>query len=241
MTSETLIDNFNDNSLNTTVWTFPQGTGNITETSAQFHIAAKTSYDYAKTNKTHNLTNEYFAVKWIPGTGTATASVTFILTADDSAGNQVMLATTPVNTGWQFQAGGAATVTGTTSGTGLGTSLASGTWFGIGRIQADNLLHLYKSTDGVTWTDMASCTVGGTFDKTKVQFRIQAGFYTVTETPTWVCNIDEAAVWDVNARDKVHVRSGAAWVESAIKARSGAAWVGAKPKVRIGGVWVPSH
>lgn len=239
--SQSLIDNFNDNSLDTTtVWT-NGGSGFVTETSAQLHIFGDGSYPYVKTKKTHNVTNEIFAVRWIPGSGTTTSSCTYILTLDDPSNNQIILAGNATNSAWQFQSGGAATVSGTLTGTGLGTSLSTGYWFGIGRIQSDNLCFLYSSTDGVTWTSLGSALVGGTFDKTKVQFRIQAGHYTGTESPSWTFNVDQAAVWSFNDFDKTHVRSGGAWVESSVKVRSGGAWVGAKPKVRVGGAWVVSH
>jgi len=239
--SETLIDNFNDNSLDTTtIWT-NNGSGFVTESSSQLHIVGDGSYPYVKTKKTHNVTNSIFAVKWVPGSGTATTSSSYLITLDDPSGNQVILASSTLTTGWNFQSGGAATVSGTTSGTGLGTALASGNWFGIGRIQSDNICFVYKSTDGLNFTSLGGVTVGGTFDKTKCQFRIQAGHYTSSESPTWAFIVDEAAVFDINALDKTHVRVGGAWTESAVKVRSGGAWVGAKPKVRVGGAWVVSH
>jgi len=234
---ETLIDDFDDNSLDsTTIW---EVSGVATETSQALHIQVTLSFPFVRTLKTHNMTNSLFAVKWNAGTGTATSSCRFGITATDPAGNDVYLVSEILTSNWAFGTNGAATVTGTTTGTGAGTSFTNGTWFGLGMLGSDNILHGYKSADGVTWTELGHVTVGGTFDKTQVRYRIQPGYFTSSESPTWACNIPEAAVWA--PWHKTHVRQGGKWVEASVKARQGGAWVLAKPHSRQGGAWISSH
>lgn len=239
---KTTIDTFNDNTLNSTTWGYPQGTAYITEVSGRLKIVPDGSYPYQITKAKWDLTSCIFGVKWYAGSGTATPSTTFILTADDASSNQLILATTPQNNVYQFQGAGATTVSGSgVNGTGVGTSLTDGTWIGIGNLGSDNVLHLYKSSDGVTWTSIGSCTVGGTFAKTKVAFRIQGGHYTSTETPTWVSNIDEAAIFAATPQPRIKVRVGGSWVYAVPKVRVGGAWVVARPRVRVGGAWTTAE
>jgi hypothetical protein len=234
---KTSIDDFNDNSLDTTtVWEL---SGAATETSQQLHIQVTTNFPWVRTRKYHNMTNSIFAVQWHPGSGTATSSCRFGITATDSNGNDVYCVSEILTTNWAFGTNGAATVSGTTSGTGAGTALPDGGWFGLGMLGSDNILHSYKSSDGVTWTQLGQCTVGGTYDKTKVKYRIQPGFFTASENATWQCNIDEAAIF-ANFH-KTHVMVGGVWVEASVKARQAGAWVLAKPHVRVGGAWLDSH
>lgn len=233
---KTSIDDFNDNSLDSNIWEI---SGTATETSQELHIQVTTNFPFVRTKKTHNLTSEILAVQWHPGSGTATSSCRFGVTATDPNGNDVYIVTEILTTNWSFGTNGSASVSGTLSGTGAGTSLTDGGWFGLGNLGSDNILHGYKSSDGVTWTELGHCTVGGTFDKTQVRMRIQPGFFTASEGATWTCNIDEAAVF-ANWH-KTHVKVGGVWIEASVKARVGGAWVLAKPHVRSSGAWVDSH
>jgi hypothetical protein len=238
---KTSIDTFNENALNPGIWNYPQGTTFITVSSGALHISPDSSYPYAQSKAKYDLTTTIMAVKWNAGTGTSTASTTFIISADDAAAtpNQVLITWVPSGNGWQIQAAGAATVSGTVNGTGtLGTPLANGTWVGMGNLGSDNVIRFYTSTDGVTWTQFGSATVGGTFAKTGVKFRIQVGHYTSSESPTWVSNIDEAAVFAAAPLPRVKVRVGGAWVYAVPKVRVGGAWVIARPRTRVSGAWV---
>lgn len=232
------LDGFDGSSVDTTIW-FVTGSAYIVESGGLLQITGDSSYPFVDTNKYHDLTTNMFAVKWNAGSGTPTSSSRFILQATDSANNQVRVSSHPIDNSWDLAASGSATVSGTLTGTGLGTDLANGTWFGLGMLGSDNILHCYKSTDGLTWTQFASCTVGGTFTKTAVKFRIQAGHFTGTESPTWHSNIDEAAVWQTPSQ-KAKTRVSGAWVESSVKVRVGGAWVRATPKLKSGHTWTSS-
>lgn len=235
-----LVDGFDGTSVDSTVW-FVTGGAYITENGDGYlHITGDSSYPFVDTNHYHDLTTNMFAVKWFAGTGTPTSSSRFIIQATDSANNQLRLSPHPIDNTWDLAASGSATVSGTLSGTGLGTDLADGTWFGIGMLGSDNILRCYKSTDdGATWTQFASCTVGGTFTKTAVKLRIQAGHFTGTESPTWACKIGQCAIYQTPSQ-KAKARFGGAFVEASVKVRVGGAWVRATPKLRAGHTWTSS-
>lgn len=238
---ETVLDAFNDGALSTTIWNVT-GSSFITETGTQLHITGDVSYPFIQSKTHYDLTTCILAVKWDAGTGTATASSQFIISVDDSSStpNQVILTSAVSGNAWGLQAGGSATVSGTTSGTGLGTSLADGTWIGLGMMGSDSILRAYKSTDGVTWTQFASCTVGGTFTKTACKLRIQAGHFTGSESPTWKTNIDQASVWAATIQPRAKVRVGGAWLEAVPKVRVGGAWVVSHPRSRVSAGWLNS-
>lgn len=233
-----LVDNFNGSSIDTTVWTI-NGSSHMAESGGFWKITTDTSYPFIDTKKTHDLSQNIWAVKWNAGSGTATSSVRFIVSAHDSANNEIRISAHPIDNTWDLSSGGSATVSGTLTGTGLGTALANGTWWGLGMLGSDNIIRVYTSTDGKTFTQFGSATVGGTFAKTAVTCRLQCGYFTGTESPTWASNIDEAAVFQTPSQ-KAKTHFGGAWVESSVKVRIGGAWVRATPKLRNGHTWTSS-
>jgi hypothetical protein len=202
--TETLTDNFNDNSFSTTTWATPNGVGTITETSAALHIPAKlTTPPYVRSSASYDLSKSIVGVKTLANTGTITSTCHLYIAADDAAGNEVNFSINPSNNVIAIGATGAATVS-TSVITGSGTAFPAGTWLALGMIGNDNIVHCFKSTDnGVTWSEFARATIGGTFTKTAVHLKIAAVYTSSTESPTWQANIDEAAAWTRSFRQMI--------------------------------------
>jgi hypothetical protein len=236
--TQTVIDNFNDNSFNTSIWATPSGATGIAETSAALRISALAAYPEVRSTQNQNLSTGIVAAK-VSSSGTSTASTEMYFGASDSAGNIIMARAEPTGGTWTFVVAGAVTIgTPTILVTNLWTGWTQGHWLGIGRVAADNICHLYKSADGVTWTEMGYVTLGGTFGKTAVGLDLTVGVY--SSTSTWIGVFDDASYFAYTSDVAGKVRSGGAWVSpTAIKVRSGGAWVSPTAiKVRSGGAWV---
>jgi len=241
--TQTLHDDFADNSINATKW--PTTVTGVTETSGKMHVAALSSYPHAHGQNNQNLANGIWAVKFAKS-GTATAETEFYIGAHDGAGNHVTLFSSPINATLGIETFGSAThssdvITDTTVG--LGSSWTANDWLGCGNMGADNILRFYKSSDGQTWTELARTTVGGTFTKATSGISMLAGVW--SGSSTWVADVDDASFWTNNGtgtNPKVKVRVGGSWVSltanTKVKVRVGGAWVTAKPKKRVGGAWI---
>lgn len=243
--TQTLYDDFNDNTFDTTKWNRTNST-NVVEASAVMSITAIAGTNEELVSKTSfDLTTGIVAGK-ISKTGTANAGTDFYINITDSAtvgsGNQAQGTSqgTAGTIGWDNR--GSTTITSPTNvGTPIGPTATSGwtagTWWGIGNMGATNILHLYSSTDGQTWTEMSHVTLGGTFSKT-------ASFVEFMTNDTTSLSGSKMVVDDVSyfvpSTVAGKVRSGAAWVKpTAAKVRSGGAWVvPTAVKVRSGGAWV---
>lgn len=173
------------------------GGSNVTVTSNQLNLAAVASYPYILSLASYDLRTSIFAYKWNAGSGTATASTTFTLGARDTNGNEVNITCTPDNTYSECQGIGNAVISDGGANEYTGTAQANGTWIGFGMMQADSVLHVYRSSDGVNWTEWRSVNVSGVFGKTSVKIKVGAGFYTTGESPTWKSNIPEIGVFTV--------------------------------------------
>lgn len=199
--SETVVDDFNDNSFSTAVWNTPNGTANITESGEELHMKTSTTATQVVSKAAYNLATSIVAVKWRTPTGTATSSCVFYLNANDGS-NQVNIALSPSNNGRDFSNGGKATVTNKVI-TGSGTAIPDGTWIGLGMLGNDNVCHAYSSPDGITWSEWGRFTVGGTLNKTSVNIKITASYSTSSESPTWTAVLDEIGVWTRSFRQTV--------------------------------------
>jgi hypothetical protein len=176
-------------------------------------------------------------------TGTRIFGTEFYIGASDVSGNEMTAIGTPHASYITFNPGGATSfsdevVTDTTVG--VGSGWVNGTWWGVGNLGPDNILHMYNSTDGQTWNEMARCTVGGTFNKTAVRMVFMTGIWN-GQTTDLVAHFDDASYWAFEAETFVtrKVRWNGAWIPAVPKARIGDRWVAASPKPRLGGVWDP--
>lgn len=241
--AQTLIDDFNDNSLNLTKWD-KLGTTAITESSARLNVPCVAAYPQIQSQALYNITNGILAAKLTRiGTPTASIETEFYMGVHDAANNYVQIIGLVGTSQLAFTVYGAVTtsspvIVDTTIG--LGSGWTNGMWFGIGNLGSDNIIHVYKSADGQTWTEVARATVGGTFTKTATGLYFMAGAYGSAVT-TFVMGVDDASYWlnsGTTTTNKMKVRVGGAWVTATPKVRVGGVWVTAKPKARVSGAWV---
>ncbi|WMI34395.1 glycoside hydrolase [Streptomyces phage SheRa] len=236
---QTLIDDFADGTLDSTKWEITQGPG-TTESGGTLNLSCVADYPRVEGKQFFDLSKGILAAK-LTVSGTRSSNTEFYIGAHDAAYNAISAMGGPAGSYLTFQGSGSTTfntqVTVDTT-VGLGPSWVNGTWWGLGNLGADNILYMYKSTDGQNWTEMAHCTVGGTFTKTAAGLVFMAGVWDGS-TPSLVANFDDASYFALETMTFVtrKVRWNGAWIPAVPKARIGGAWVPASPKPRIGGAW----
>lgn len=238
---QTLIDNFNDASLDLAKWTVTQGPG-ASESGGTLNLPCVAAYPKVEGDLLFDLSTGILAAK-LSTTGTRAEGCEFYIGAHDADGNGIAALGGPNGTYLTFQGNGATTfntevIVDTTVG--IGWDWVPGTWWGIGNIGPDNIVYMYNSADGATWNEMAHCTLGGTFNKSAAGLTFTAGVWNGT-TPTLVANFDDASYWSNDPETFVtrKVRVGGIWKPGTPKVRIGGAWVAAAPKPRVGGAWDP--
>jgi hypothetical protein len=236
---QTLIDDFNDNSLDLSKWTVTQGPGS-SESGGKLNLSTVADYPRVEGDQYFDLTNGILAAK-LSVTGTRAPNTEFYIGAQNVGGNHISALGVPNGTYITFQAGGSTTfntevVTDTTVG--IGPSWTPGNWWGIGNIGSDNVVHMYNSSDGQTWNEMARCTIGGTFTKTAAGLAFMAGVWDGS-TPSLSANFDDASYFAFQTETFVtrKVMWNGNWIPAVPKARIGGQWVPAAPKPRLGGAW----
>lgn len=236
---QTLIDDFNDASLDLAKWTVTQGPG-ASESGGTLNLACVADYPRVEGDQQFDLSKGIFAAK-LTVAGTRVDACEFYLGAEDGSGNAIAALGAPNGSYLTFNPSGSVTfntevIVDTTVG--LGSGWVNGTWWGIGNLGTDNILYMYKSTDGQNWTEMAHCTVGGTFTKTAVGMMFQAGIWNGTTTDL-TAKFDDASYFALETTTFVtrKVMWNGVWIPAVPKARIGGAWVPASPKPRIGGAW----
>lgn len=237
---QTLVDNFDDGVLDTDRWTETQGPG-ATESGGKLNLPCVLDYPRVEADVTpFNLSMGILAAK-LSVTGTRAEGCEFYIGAHDGAGNSIAALGAPNGSYLSFQPGGAATfgdevIVDTVVG--VGWDWVPGTWWGIGNLGLDDVIHMYNSTDGQTWNEMARCTVGGTFNKTTTGLVMMAGVWNGT-TPDLAANYDDASYWASESEifSTRKVRLGGVWVPATPKVRVDGAWHVATPNPRIGSLW----
>lgn len=238
---QTLIDNFNDASLDLAKWTVTQGPGS-SESGGTLNLAVVADYPRVDGDILFDLSQGILAAK-LSVTGTRAPNTEFYIGAHDVSGNGILALGGPNGTYLTFQGDGATTfntevILDTTVG--VGWDWVPGTWWGIGNIGSDNIVHMYNSSDGQTWNEMGYCTLGGTFNKTAAALVFMAGVWDGS-TPSLSANFDDASYWASESETFVtrKVQVGGVWKPATPKVRVGGAWVAAAPKPRVGGAWDP--
>lgn len=236
---QTLIDNFDDASLDPAKWTVTQQPG-ASESGGTLNLSCVNDYPRVEGAQLFNLSNGIFAAK-LSVTGTRAEATEFYIGAHDEAGNHISALGAPNGTYITFSPGGATTFSNEVlvdTTVGIGWDWVPGTWWGVGNLGSDNILYMYNSTDGLVWNEMAHCTVGGTFNKTAVGMVFMAGIWSEAAS-TLVANFDDASYFAFESTTFVtrKVRWGGQWVPGVPKARVGGQWVPAAPFPRIGGAW----
>lgn len=241
-----LIDDFNDNTINTSTWTLPSP-NNITESGQKLNMIEGVVDTGAMIETVQTLRNPaegIFAVK-LTKSGVSTTNDYLLLALHDGASHYLNVAVYPGADFVQFYAGGAATqaTVGTTilppnSGS-AGPGWVDGSWIGIGNLDSSNWLKLYRSANGTVWTEIgrAQYTLNS-FNKSVCGLRFQVGVAGSGVASTWTAVLDDVSFWVVNAANKAKVRIGGVWVSAKTKVRIGGVWVVAKPKARSGGSWI---
>ncbi|ATN93664.1 hypothetical protein SEA_SCAP1_15 [Streptomyces phage Scap1] len=236
---QTLIDDFADAALDPVKWDITQGPG-ATESGGTLNLACVADYPRVEGLNYFDLSKGILAAK-LSISGTRAPNTEFYLGAHDAAGNHISALGGPNGSYLTFQAGGSTTfntevIVDTTVG--IGWDWVPGTWWGIGNLGSDNIVYMYNSTDGQTWTEMAHCTVGGAFTKNAVGLVFMSGVWDGS-TPDLVANYDDASYFALETPTFVtrKVMWNGVWIPAVPKARIGGEWVPAEPKPRIGGAW----
>jgi hypothetical protein len=242
--SPSLIDDFNDGTIDPAKWAIIQGPG-ATESGGTLNLPCNMNYPRVEGQILHDLSNGIFAAK-LSATGTRVEASEFYIGAHDGAGNHISAMGGANGAYLTFQPGGLATssnvvVTDTTVG--IGWDWTPGNWWGIGNMGTDNIVRMYNSADGQTWNEMARCTVGGTFNKFQTGLVCMAGIWNGTLTDL-TAKFDDATFWvSETGGDSYHpvkIRSGGGWVTAMPKVRVDGAWISTHPKPRVGGTWIAS-
>lgn len=236
---QTLIDNFDDATLDPAKWTITQGPG-ATESGGTLNLACIADYPRVEGVQLFDLTSGILAAK-LSASGTRTENTEFYLGAHDVGGNHISALGGANGTYLTFQAGGSTTFNTEViidETVGVGWDWPPGNWWGIGNLGSDNIVHMYNSADGQTWNEMARCTVGGALTKTAVGLVFMSGVWDGS-SPDLVANYDDASYWALETETFVtrKVMWNGGWIPAVPKARIGGVWVPASPKPRIGGAW----
>jgi hypothetical protein len=187
---QTLLDNFNDNSYNNAIWDPSSLPAGIVESGGKLNLNATGAYPEVTSKASIDLSTGIVAAK-LTSSGTPNASTEFYFSVYDNAGNYVQMQSTPNSGFWNFTEFGAPTISSVTK---LDSTMWSdwnqGDWIGLGDMSGTTI-RVYKSSDGTTWNEMGSCTVGGTFNKGTASLDVQAGCF--SGTVDWNGIIDDAS------------------------------------------------
>jgi hypothetical protein len=203
--TQELYDNFSAASIDHGLWTFPDGTGGLTQSGGTLSLAAASSEHEIDTSGYFDTTAGVCAVKW-SHTGTATPATTpgndegtqVYFGFADASDNYCELQLTPGSDFWVSWADGVgATVSGDTGDqTAFTTEWTDGDWIGFGDYDTgnDQRIHVYKSADGVTWTEIASFKITGKIDMSHTHFFF--GAHEFTGSTDWVSIFDDMSFFE---------------------------------------------
>jgi hypothetical protein len=239
-----IIDNFNDNSIDTSIWSPASGSVNQTETSGKLNTpcAASAAPTSMRTQRNwYDLRKGRLAIR-LTRSGTTDSNVYTYFGIRDVSNNNYFLFARSNDATLQNAANdlGTGTATNVDTTIGLGPSWTANSFIGWTYTEGTKTYSLGKSTDGVTWTEIHKyvVTTSGAFDFKRAGLMVGCTSYgTVTNfTPQW----DDYSYFIQNTALTVKTRSGGAWVASSVKVRSGGAWKRAVQKVRTSGGWKQS-
>ncbi|AXQ61259.1 hypothetical protein SEA_LIBERTYBELL_18 [Streptomyces phage LibertyBell] len=240
--SQVVIDTFNGAAIDfNDRWYQAQGPGGSLG-SGTLNMPCVMDYPMIQGKNFFRLSTGILAAR-LSATGTRAEASEFYIGAHDGAGNGVLAVGAPQGAYITFEPLGLATFNNevkTDVDVGVGPSWVNGDWWGIGNVSADNILRMYKSRDGQTWTEMARCTIGGTFDRNNCAISFKTGIWNGTTTDL-TARFDDASFWrktQVSSR-MTQVRVSGNWIWGEPMGMSGGNWVSTTPKVRDGSLWLP--
>ncbi|HEY0934802.1 MAG TPA: hypothetical protein VGD91_13795, partial [Trebonia sp.] len=199
--TQSLIDNFNTGSvLNSTVWNVPVGGDGISVTGGKLVIQGISGDEQVAVVKApYNLANGIFALQ-LSQAGTASAGTMWFFGVTDNGvtlGNYWEFQTFPIRAQWYSWAGtGAATANNAGNQNILGLSTwNNGDWLAMGNynLNGTNDVHVYKSPDGVTWTEIASFTVTGVTNENAVSFYFGTNYDAGAAPSNYVATVDNVS------------------------------------------------
>lgn len=239
---QTIYDNFNDNSINGSLWSPSHSTDYISEVSGKLKVTCSETTDvYVYGTPTYDITKGIIAAKfYTTGTPDEYVKQVFGIYAGTIDYEDYTLAlyadTDTADLGFSsYVASFASESIVKDTVIGLGPSWTDGTYLGAYFNANDDTFHFVKSTDGVTWTNVFM----GTLDYNTIDFS-SVGLYLGLSNNDYIetnysIQIDDASYFaHVSAKAMVSsafisatpkVRVGGSWVEPAVKARVGGSWV----------------
>lgn len=207
--TQTLIDGFSGSTLNTSLWSEPVNSNGISVSGGKLLIEGLVNDEQVvlQTVFNRNLADGIFALQFSQSGTAVTGLIWFIAIADNpvsEGGNAYEFQTFPAG----GTAGGAGSWyswafsgTDVSGDTGSQNILApsvwnNGDWLGIGNfdLNGQNDVHVYKSGDGVNWTEIASFTVAGAINESAVGFYFGVEYDDgTTGTSTYLATIDNVS------------------------------------------------
>lgn len=199
---ETDYDTFSGSSIDLTKWygTFHTNSDpNYTESAGKAHLGASSYGSFMYSQQAWDVTDSIVAIK-LSHSGTAASTTQFGFGLFDNTNSGMIYAHSLHWTGaawtWTAWGGSPDTVSAPTgTGAGLGSDWVDGDWLGIGLCRLDEVLHLYKSSDGANWIEIGTCVAGG-FDQSNVSVVLFT--QDTPSTANWFALIDTVAVFAQN-------------------------------------------
>lgn len=239
-----VIDNFNDNSLDTTLWTATGSTVSETGTKLVCSPVAASARPIVTGLRKQNLKKGILGVR-LSKTGTTNTDVyTYVGLVDDAGHTFILYGKTNAATFVVDSTGAAMNINTTTTvdtTVGFGPSWTANDYIGFSYSEIDGVMRALKSNDnGVTWTELLRWTfnAGGTFNWNKVSMFF-GGANLSAGTSSMVFSYDDASYFAHTQylRNKVRVGTNQ-YMYALPRVRVGGAWQIAKARCRVGGVWV---
>lgn len=194
----TLIDGFAGSSLDTSKWLTPVDSEGISVSSGTLKVQGISGSEQVVVNKplTYKLGDGIFGLQLSQsGTG-ASGTMWFFGIADgnDPLGNYWEFQTFPARAEWYSWAGtGAATSNDQGNQNILSPSVwHNGDWLAMGdyNLHGQNDVHVYKSSDAVTWTEIASFTVTGAIDESAICFYFGTNYDPGAGSSSYLATVD---------------------------------------------------
>lgn len=197
--TQTLIDSFPGSSLNLSTWAEPVNTNGIQVSGGALLIKGLTDYEQVVVEDSfnHNLADGIFGLQ-LTQSGAGVAGTMWFLGICDNfvsdGGNAYEFQTFPARGQWYSWAFDGTNVSGDAGDQDILSPSVwnNGDWLGIGNYNIDgaNDVHVYKSPDGETWTEIASFTVTGDINEAATGFYFGTNYDSgTTGTSTYLATI----------------------------------------------------
>ena len=208
--TQTLYDGFSGSSVNPALWIEPVNSNGITVSGGTLKIQGLTNYEQVMVQTTpfsRNLADGIFGLQLTQSGAGVTGTMWFLGICDNyvsSGGNAYEFQAFPAGGSaggpgsWYSWAFSGTTVSGDAGSQNILSPSVwnNGDWLGIGNynINGSNDVHVYKSPDGATWTEIASFVVTGAINESDVGFYFGTNYDSgTTGTSTYLATIDNVS------------------------------------------------